>query len=410
MHNIELQNRPKKTFFQTKFFKLFYSRVIPILVILLVFVLAGMHFLSRNENSSIASPLNIIFNTGPKINSTDGKVNVLLLGNAGGLHDGALLTDTIMVASLNFRTNKVYLISLPRDLWVEEVKGKINSVYERGGDEGEGLSLSKKVTGEILGIPIHYAIRVDFNGFIKAVDEVGGIDIEVAKTFDDHLYPIAGKEDDLCEFTEQEKEFNEEEAKSLNIEPGKRKILIAPDGKIATDSGEAEKGYEYFKCRYEHISFKKGSSHLDGETSLKFVRSRMGTNGEGSDFARSSRQQKVLDALKSKILSLGTLANPSKVTALIGIFGDSIETDFQIDDILEIYNLTKKIESSASVVLSNSGKNPLLKNPPIGEYGAWVLVPKADNYEEIHNYINKVLAGEEMDNDEATSSSRARNN
>lgn len=355
------------------------------------------------------APLKRIFSFGPNINSADKRVNILLLGNAGGNHAGAYLTDTIMVASLNYETNKAYLISLPRDLWIDEVKGKVNTLYEIGFQREDGLVFAKEIVGKLVGLPIHYAVRVDFNGFVKAVDEVDGIEVSIKKPFDDYLYPISGKEDDLCGYREEEREFNEEDAKNLNVEPGKRNVLISPEGNIATDSAEPNKGYEYFNCRYEHISFKKGSTVMDGETSLKFVRSRMGTNGEGSDFARSNRQQEVLESLRAKILSLETLVNPARIASLVTIFGNSFETDLQINEIIELYKIVKKLEGTASFVISNSGKDPLLMNPPVGEYGAWVLIPQDETYGEIQSYVQKIIKGE-MSENEATSSARTRNN
>ncbi|TSC63667.1 MAG: cell envelope-related transcriptional attenuator [Microgenomates group bacterium Gr01-1014_93] len=153
------------------------------------------------------------------LNSTDGKVNVLLLGNAGGTHEGAYLTDTIMVASYNLKENRAIFISLPRDIWVDSMKIKLNAVYEVGEskNEGRGLNLTKETVGQILGIPIHYAVRLDFRGFKKAINEVSGVDVLVDKSFDDSLYPIEGKEQDLCGFREEEKDFSEEEAKKLQV-------------------------------------------------------------------------------------------------------------------------------------------------------------------------------------------------
>jgi LCP family protein required for cell wall assembly len=332
---------------------------------------------------------------------------VLLLGNAGGRHDGAYLTDTIMVASFDPKDKQTYFISLPRDMWLDEYKYKMNALYEMGEEkeEGSGLSFSKEAISKILGIPIHHAIRIDFRGFVQAVDEVDGIEVNVIKSFEDSLYPIEGKEDDLCGFKEEEKEFNPDEAKALNIEPGKRKVLIAPDSKIATDSADPKKGYEYFACRFEKISFKAGPAQMDGETALKFVRSRMGTNGEGSDFARSRRQQQVIEAFRSKLLSFETLVNPAKIAGLIDAFGRSFETDVPINDMIRLYNLSKESEASHSYVLSNVGAEALLVNPPTGPYGAWVLVPKDPTYNQIHAWVQSILRGEEQLR-EATSSAR----
>src|SRR3989344_7380329 len=343
------------------------------------------------------------------LKSDDGKVNILLLGNAGGKHDGSTLTDTIMVVSLDRKTNQVTFISIPRDLWVDSIKAKVNAAYEYGEEEstGQGLAFSKSTIGEILALPLQYGIRLDFSGFEKAIDQVGGIEVEVDNSFDDYRYPITGKEVDLCGFREEEKDFSPDEAKALNIEPGKRKVFIAPDGKIATDSADPEKGEEYFACRFEHIHFDKGLSKMDGETALKYVRSRKGTNKEGTDFARSRRQQKVIEAFKSKTLSLETLANPIKIKSLIDTFGNSFETDIPIDDMIKLFGFSKKINSTQSIVLSSDSKNGLLINPPLEDYGgAWVLIPRTKDFSEIQNFVKIAL---EEGVDEATNSARPSN-
>lgn len=390
---------PKK---KSKILKKFWLAII--IIACLVF---GAHILATLSGS--APVVRYIFQGGTSLKSNDGKVNILLLGNAGGVHDGAYLTDTVIVTSYDLKHNKAYLISLPRDLWIDKIKSKLNAVYEIGDAKKEGLKFSESVLGEILGIPIHYTVRLDFRGFVKAINEVGGIDVDIEKSFQDNLYPITGRENDLCGFKEEEKEFNEEEAKKLNIEKGKKKVLISPDGKIATDSADPDKGYQYFGCRYEVISFKSGITHMDGDTALKFVRSRMGNNGEGSDFARSKRQQKVIEAFKKKVLSLETVANPSKIKGLIEAWGISLETDIPINDMLEIYKLTKKVKSTQSFVLGNSGKNALLVNPVLQDYGgAWVLVPKGGNFNEVQEFVRKILRGEVTEY-EATSSARPSN-
>ena len=393
MHNIKLLDKSSSAKLDLSKIKKNMKKILPTGIFLLIILLViGKLFVSFSKQST---PIDFIFERRPNINSTAGRVNILLLGNAGGTHEGAYLTDTIMVASINYRTHQTYLISLPRDLWVDLVKGKLNTVYERGGIGENGLILTKKVVGGILDIPIHYGIRVDFSGFVKAVNEIGGVDVDVERSFVDSLYPITGKENDLCGFIEVEKEFNEEQAKQLNIEVGKHKVLIALDGTIATDSAELDKGYEYFKCRYELISFEKGLTKMDGETALKFSRSRMGSNGEGSDFARSRRQQQVLEAFRKKVLSLETLVNPSKITSLVSIFSNSIEMDLTVPDMIVLFNLVKQNEGAKSFVISDQGTSALLVNPPVGQYGAWVLIPKGGSNNTIHKYVKGILSGKD---------------
>ncbi len=388
------------------------KKIIPIfLVVFLLIALAA--FLTTM--SSGPSVFNYIF-SGSSLNSSDGKVNVLFLGIAGGTHDGASLTDTIMVASYNLKTNQMYLISIPRDLWLPSLKAKANAVYETGLAQNNGLGLTKTVIGNVLGIPIQYSLRIDFRGFVQSVDNLGGLDISVDNSFDDYNYPIDGKENDLCGYVEKEMDFSQDQARELNIDPGKRKVFVGPDGKIATDSAQEDQGAKYFSCRYEHISFEKGVTHMDGTTALKFVRSRHGTNGEGSDFARSGRQEKVIQAIKSKILSFETFSNPTKISELINTLGKSIDTDMSVKDVLEFYKLSKKLEQTHTFTLDDSkkeglpqGRTSLLIHPPAEDYGgAYVLISQDDDFSILQEYVKKMLSGEIIN--EATASARSGNN
>lgn len=323
---------------------------------------------------------------GPTIKSTDDRVNVLLLGLAGGKHDGAMLTDSIIVASYNLKTNKVTMISVPRDLWMDGIKEKVNAAYEVGEQRPEGgLAYASDKIDDILGIPIHYAVRIDFAGFSKAVDLVEGVDVDIPKTFDDFNYPITGKEDDLCGLTEKEVEITPEQAGPMKMKPGKQKVLVDSSDKIATSSAD-------FACRYEHLHFVKGVTHMDGETALKFVRSRMGTNGEGSDFARSRRQQIVIQAFRDKALSLNTLFNPGKISGLLSTFGQSVDTNVPKDDYLEFYNIAKNIKGINTVVLGDigNGKSVLVVGD-VSKYGRFVMVPPNDDYTSLQQYIKVKL-------------------
>ena len=364
--------------------------------------------------SGSTSVVNFIF-SGNNLKSSSSRVNILLLGIAGGTHDGSNLTDTIMVASYDLKTNQVYLFSIPRDLWLPALKSKANAVYEMGLSQKNGLGLTKVVMGNVLGIPIHYALRIDFRGFVNAVDTFGGLDVLVEKAFDDYNFPIEGKEDDLCGYQEKEIDFSEEQAKQLNIDPGKRKVFVAPDGKIATDSAKEDLGAKYFTCRFEHISFDKGLIPMDGTTALKYVRSRHGTNGEGSDFARSKRQQKVIEAVRNKILSVETLANPQKIAELVKTLGKSLDTDISVKEGIEFYKLSKKLDKTHSFVLDDSprmglqnNRGSLLVHPQASDYGgAYVLISQDDDFSIVQDYVRKILTGG-ITEYEATAAARTR--
>jgi len=330
-----------------------------------------------------SSVLSFIKNPGGSLEQTDGRTNFLLLGidkrsNISYVYKGpngevrrnGFLSDTIIILSVNRNTNDVAMISIPRDTWVEipgwdgfpQSSGKINSAYSIGNSQnypGGGLALAKKVVSETLDISIHYATRIDFEGFEKAINTLGGIDIIIERTFDDYNYPIEGKESAFCS-----------------------------DGTI--------------KCRYQHVHFDKGPTHMDGTAALKFVRSRQGTNGEGNDFARAARQQKVLIAAREKSLQLSNLLDPFKIKDLFQDFGETIETDIDLEAVPAVFQLGKEINvnSIRTVVLDNSKKG-LLYNPPSNDYGgAYVLTPRG-GWEAIRSYIKEFLAaGNEATNSE----------
>ena len=377
----------------------------PFGIIIGILIFISLFLTAKSSSDSV---VNYIFSNGLK--SNNGLVNILLLGTAGGGHDGPNLTDTIMVASYNLQTNKLYLISVPRDLWLPDFKSKVNGVYQIGLNQGNGLNFTETIIGNVVGLPLRYGLRVNFQGFIDVIDAIDGVDVMVANTFDDYNYPVTGKEDDLCGYKEEERDFSDEEAKKLNIPVGKMKVFISPDGQIATDSAREDFGAKYFTCRYEHIHFEQGIIHMNGETALKFVRSRHGTNGEASDFSRSKRQEELIQAVRSKILSLDTLVNPQKMSDLIQALGKSIDTDIRIKDAVEMYKLSKKLTTTESLVLDDSPKTnlpnnrtSLLYHPSAANYGgAYVLISQDDDFSIITGYIRKLVTGE-LENESSAS-------
>lgn len=311
----------------------------------------------------------------PQLQQTNGKTNILLLGIGGGTHDGPDLTDTIILASIDVKANKVSLISVPRDLWIPDLKGKINTAYSDGedNDQHKGLSTAKSVVGEVLGQPIHYGVRIDFGGFEKAVDEVGGLDVNVAGTLDDYHYPIEGQEDATC---------------------GHSPADI--DAFVATTSAD-QALWDFFPCRYKHLHFDPGVQQMDGTTALQFVRSRHGVGSEGSDFARSRRQHLVIEAFRTKLLSAGILLNPVKLVNLYNIVKGSIDTDIPESMSSSVITLLQNIKSAkienAVIDFGDylTGRAGLLDNSPVSaeyDYSA-ALIPRVGNgnFSEIHAYV-----------------------
>lgn len=290
---------------------------------------------------------------------------MLLLGIGGGKHQGPNLTDTIIFASIDANKNKVVLISIPRDLWLPDLKGRINIAYAKG-----GISMAKSYISKIVGQPIDYILRIDFDGFEKAIDLLGGVDVNVSSSFDDYEYPIFGREDDPCGHSDQE--------------------LKA----LATASSQLDS----FPCRYLYLHFDKGLQRMDGETALDFVRSRHAIGDEGTDFARSKRQGELIKAIKDRLISLETLLNPVKIVSLYSVVKDSIDTNIKEDEFDDFIRLAEKMKNATlqNVVLDYGDEEKerpgLLIHPEISdEYNnEWVLIPRIgnNNFEEIQKYVD----------------------
>lgn len=316
-------------------------------------IIFSLSFFSKGTKA-VFSSISIISNiSGPNLKQVDGRTNILILGsdkrNIGGVR--SVLTDTLIVASIGKLDKSVVLLSLPRDLWVESSNGykdKINAMYAYG-----GANETTKVVENILGIPIHYYVVVDFNLFEQTINIMDGVNVTVDKTFDDFYYPVEGKEG-------------------------------------ASDSE-----------RYQTVHFEAGLQRMDGGTALKFVRSRHGNNEENTDFARSKRQQKIILAIKDKALTLKTLINPSKLKELFDAYSANVDTSIALTDLQSFYLLTQDLDfnSIRSVVLddrSTADKGGLLYAPTdISLYGGnYVLIPRVGDFSQIHAYVQKYIFGE----------------
>lgn len=283
----------------------------------------------------------------------DDRVNILMLGIGGPGHDGPYLTDTMMVASIKPSTGQVALISIPRDL-VVNIPGadyrKINSVLSIGRDAkypGGGEALTVKVVSDLVNMPIQYYALLDFKGFQEVIDRVGGIDVAVSNAFSDDEFP--------------------------------------------TDN-----------YGYQTISFKTGWQHMPGLTALNYARSRHGNNGEGSDFARARRQQLIMSALKDKLLSFGTLANPKKISDILGSLGSHSQTNMEVWEMLRLAKLVGNVSSDQLInkVIDSSADGFL--NNEVGLGGAFILVPKDRNYRDIQFYAQNIFLAAAAEAEHAT--------
>jgi LCP family protein required for cell wall assembly len=353
---------------------LFFASVLAVLAFILIKVLKLEEVVLKGPQTVIQ----LITDTGLK--SDKRRTNILLLGIGGDGHDGPDLTDTMILASVDSQGKDVALVSIPRDLWAPSISAKINSAYAYGQEKnGEGLSLAKKTVSGLFGIPIHYAFRLDFNGFVKAVDLVGGLDLTVDNSFTDPRYPVTGKEDDLCGLT----------IETQSIDGVDQQVAKDATGS-ATPISQINDFNDPFTCRYETLTFQKGPIHMDGATALKFVRSRHGTNNEGSDFARSARQQKVILAFRDKVISSETLTNPATIIDLEKTFSSSIDTDIGSQEIPLFAKLGLKINPATvrKVVLTATEDNSRLEvGPPENYQGQYVLIPKGGSWTDLAEYV-----------------------
>jgi anionic cell wall polymer biosynthesis LytR-Cps2A-Psr (LCP) family protein len=201
--------------------------------------------------------------------------------------------------------------------------------------EGAAAQLLKRVIARITGLEIDYFVAIDFQGFIKAVDTLGGIEVDVERTFDDYLYPVTGKEDDLCgrvpkptltddEMRQWLEDYNNkspEEKEAFDNRP-MAEWTEEEFQKVATESPQLA-----YPCRYEHIHYDAGKQEMDGESALKFARSRKALQ-DGGDFNRAARQQRVIQAVRDKVLNVGFLP---KILPLLEDLDDHIRMDIPFD-------------------------------------------------------------------------------
>lgn len=331
-----------------KLYKILFVVVLFFLILGITKIVFWSQSFMRATGLTPMTVVRLLVNTGMDLKSDEGRTNILLLGIGGGTHEGADLTDTILVVSLVPSTKRMAMISVPRDVWSDTLKDKVNSAYHYGEEKKKdgGLTLAKVIVEDMVGLPIHYVLLIDFSGFQEIIDLVGGIDLAVPKAFTDSEFPIAGRENDLC-------------------------------------NGDPE-----YRCRYESITFTAGFQHMDGSRALTYVRSRHAEGEEGSDFARGRRQQEVIVALEEKLINPRTWLPPKRALTLIAAFDRATTTDMRIGELATVGKLSMKIGNKNATRISFVD---LLTQPPLWMYGGrYVLVPK-ESFPAIHDYIKSQL-------------------
>lgn len=315
-----------------------------VLVILSIFIVGKVMMTAYNFIIGF-DPKDVLFALGSELEKDEnGYTNIILLGDGGHVRDGADLIDTIMVASIDYRKNAVTLFSIPRDYYLDNVNwpGKINELYRNHKfqyeDENDLYELFQTVTGDITGLDIQYYARINFNAFVEVVDSIGGITIDIQESLYDPYYP-----------------------------------------------NETDNGYIVFEVE-------KGLQEMDGETALKFVRSRKTT----SDFDRAFRQQQVLEALREKALSLNILTNPKQLKKLYDAVKANMNTNMSIREMIALAGFASHFDRShmiSKVIHDDPGQDGGFLYTPERELydGLFVLVPFGDNLSLIHKYANLIF-------------------
>ncbi len=257
------------------------------------------------------------------------RVNILLLGmdQREGEAGQPSRTDTMILATLDPVGKTMGMLSIPRDLWVaipglaKPLEERINSAHFYGDlykYPGGGAVLAKKTVQYNLGIPVHYYVRLDFKGFERIVDALGGVTINVEKAIRDDEYP---------------------------------------DAQYGTIS----------------IYIPAGLQHMDGETALRYVR----TRHADSDFGRTRRQLQFLMAMRDQALKLNILP---RLPNLISQLRDSVKTDLSANEIIALARVASQVETENITTRSIDEK---MITPWLTPQGGDVLIPKRDEIKKL---------------------------
>jgi LCP family protein required for cell wall assembly len=287
---------------------------------------------------------------------SNGQINVLLLGIGGEGHDGPYLSDSIIVAQIRPADKRITMISIPRD-YLADLGGKygerkINSAFAEGfarnGNFDEAGKMARETVERVSGLTIPYFAVIDFQGFEKAIDLVDGIDVTVDRTFTDYTYPN-------------------------NTE-----------------------GY------LPPVTFTAGPEHMNGKRALIFARSRHAAGPEGTDFARSQRQQKMLQAFKTKVVDLNLVTDSGKVNSLFGVVGEHFHTNIGLSGMLRLYEIGKDFTKDNIVSLSLDPATGLVCDGKQEETGAYIIVPcEGKTKTDIKNFFKNSFSATALTNEKS---------
>ncbi len=330
-------------------------RVLAVLLAVLVVVIGVFAFKAAIFLHSTLNVGNPISTLNPPPGSVAWKiehkqtVRLLLLGYGGAENDAPYLTDTMMVIEIDPAANTAVEASIPRDLYVtytlkgQSIVNKVNTAFsnamydEPASNKYRGGEEAMKVVNEVTGLNFDGFAGVDFLAFRDIVNALGGIDVCLSTPLDDYQYP--------------------------NYSDG------------------------YVKGG---IHFKAGCQHVNGEQALELARSRHATEpSQASDFARSQRQELIIQAIKKKATSVNAIAN---APALMDAVSKDLSTNLTLTDLKAIYDWSQHVNTTqavrtVSVDTSNyvdvCGNYYLCPNSEAGSF--------SQNFTELHHYFASLL-------------------
>jgi LCP family protein required for cell wall assembly len=352
-----------------------------ILILILGVVLGGWFGYKTLKASGNIFKGNIldVFQHVPLKQDANGRTNILILGTSEDDpgHQGASLTDSMMILSVDQNKKNAYMMSIPRDLWVKYgtacdagYEGKINSYYScEGGGSGTvdqdraALTKTGDFIGKIVGLDIQYGVNVNYTVMRDLVNAVGGITVTIESR--DPQGQMDSNFDWKCGV-------------------GDRKVTRAEVLQRCPPNGH-------------YIDYPNGPVHLDAEHALYLAQARgdsAPTYGfEQSNFDREKNQQKIIKAIREKALSGGILANPSKVSSIIDSLGNNLRTTFEAKEVQTLISLAQSIKDSDIQSISLIDATPALVTT--GNYnGVSVVMPSEGifQYDGIQAYLQKKLS------------------
>lgn len=281
--------------------------------------------------------------------TTEYGTNILILGldDIEQQRNGSLLTDTMMVVSIK-KNAPIKLLPIPRDLWIASLKTKVNALYYYGekSQVTTGQSLIKETLEQILNIPIHHIVVVKIDTVRSLVNALDHVTVTIDTPFTDLNYP----RDDL------------------------------PLGQKEVSP-------------YETVEFQAGVQNLDGDKTVKYIRSRQSEDQvEGSDTSRSKRQQKVTQAIIDRLTAREILLNPYALGSVYKIWNteiDSTLTDADLVSLAKFLKVDRVNFETLTLPISEAGRSGILYHPPTTKYGQWVYEPLDPSWEELRTWIKE---------------------